>query len=869
MGTSNPSREELEAILNAPTTTTTTTPSGGDGKPSKAELEAILNAPTTESGNNAAPKPEQEEGPGPFKLAKEYAKGGVRGLYDTLKFVGDAGNYIRESLDPRVGPSGASFGSLSESEEIKNIDKQVGKYIDRDLSPQGPLREAIMAGSEFGGGAMVGPLRLPTMAADALLSGGGAAIGNYLTGGSGFGELGGGVAGQTRLFGLGGFLFDGLKAIGKIVDGDIGASDEAIGHLEHYADDFELAIQNAEKARTSPEAIRAAEEGRPFTLGQLSGDKGIQALEAGLMPDYKYRGLYDQQLTASGDDFANVVPEAEVGPLREAAKNWKRGAIGGVRAQRDKGLAAIDEETESGSRFLDQQYLDKTTGQEGALQHTIASLKSSEVDDLQALNLDALNRAAPEGYTITETGSKGGEQLYKARNAKFDEAWEGAEEINESAMGELQEIALDAKSLFAGTDDYKIVESIISKAIDVVAEPSTSSLRSLDKRIRNQMERAATEKGGFNEDLKDVLAKMRETIINNIPGKKNGKSFRERLQEAGKGYDDYLSFRSASTSPGAVKRGHMVTPEDLLLHGERIGGKTRGMTGGAPYSDMLDKMQETGLRTSAVKEFESGIDATFGATKAEADAAKKTFLTEQEEAAKALRQKTEGKVAKIEKTQGAKLAEVSDPYVEIKKAMGTGDKKRALKQITNIAKQGGPKAKAELKSSVYKYVQKELIGDKGQLKKKGSKKFEELVSNVGDIFSKKEIEKMRLAMKRSDELYEAAGIKKTEVPKYKEGAAYYASSILGLKVGKTLASGHPLFGAMLGRKMATEIAVGSPHKKALERLEDLLENPQNYKKDIEKMQNWNSLNKEDLLKEFERWVKAAGAIGREGTKEEE
>ena len=793
-----------------------------------ALAEAELELAQAKAAQAKAGAPQQEMTVG--DVAGDLGKAALKGLGTAAEFVGDIGDYALVHPLSRMMPDylpSTQFDPEIAQQGREQIKEATAPMLERSTQQgQNPYVDAALTGTEFGASAAVpfGNMGKASVLTNTLkemgIFGGGAAGGSLLTEDNDLGALAGGLTASTRGLWVPQMLKKAGTGLANIFGKGAAPVQQSESIILQYADDAPTAM------RRLNEATARGEKG---TLGQLSGDRGILALEKAQAAQSKpLATTMDDINTQIADDAMNVLDDipaagSDSQALKEAGTERVQGVLKQARAQAEKQVArnaaATSDEVQRIKEATGVEALE--TGQR--LSKSIDKMRAGAKAEQTAYNVERLNEAAPAGVTVTETGPAGVMQLKSGYDAGYDAAWGAFKQVPKRTMTELNKILLKADEVNAPK-----IQRFIEEIDDLGQYPSPEQARAVDQRIRNAIESAAS--GKIETDLMQLLKETRKALRNTLP-----KAAREQMQALDSGYAQYLTVRNAASK---ADPDGLMEAEQVWQSGKKIGGEFEAATQTGPLMQStkpyLGRAEELGGRIQqsekATDEIVRGIKES-GAEKIAAETKQSSVLQ------KSIQKTADARAKKAGQTLTAELMETEQPVRVIEKAL-TGKMPMAkMRELAKTARSGGPRAVEGLRRGVVDYFTKGISKENGMLKPNAAKQFDEIADSLTDVFSPQEIERMRKASQEANKIYASAGVRPADIPEAAEGIPFLMATVLGVNVGSKVAS-NPLMGAAFGKRFVTKYGKTIPNKRIKDTLNDMLVNPQKYAKELEELANF-------------------------------
>jgi hypothetical protein len=196
-----------------------------------------------------------------------------------------------------------------------------------------------------------------------------------------------------------------------------------------------------------------------------------------------------------------------------------------------------------------------------------------------------LNKIAPDGKQITEIGQEGFDQLYKAFNASYDDAWAVAGRPSNEGLVSIYDQAFKAGSELPGSAKY-VMKKVLDDLGKVSKEYTPEGVQTLDSTLRAAQEAAYT---GANPEkyLGDSIKGIRETLRDSVGG-----GVTDALDAVDTKWAEYLPARVAAESKAAVKSGGLLD-DDMIAGALTVTGKGRQARGKAPSQELYNDLRQT------------------------------------------------------------------------------------------------------------------------------------------------------------------------------------------------------------------------------------------------------------------------------------
>jgi hypothetical protein len=844
------------------------------------ELETIPPLPQGFTVDTAQPLPPLpagfalNEAPAVSTVAADVGREAVKGAGGTVDFMtGLVGSNLSAAMDipaeQRKNMSAADFDKLPRSRVIPAIDtgKNPGDLMYRE-NQYGEKLEGLMTGANLAGATIVpfGAVRKVKQGVDlarnALLFGTGAGAFDAAT--EDTSEIGKVGAGLTTLFGAGGFK--NLVKSGNLWR-NTSTPDDAATLINNIAFDPEAA-QAAVKA-----AVARGEKG---TVGQITKDPYILSLESGAARDSKFAqelAVVNKQIAAGAvADVAAVAP-AGANPasmLKQTMARVEEGK-GNIAARTDRMLTGVDTQIAKKENVLAKALAQQETAvsgqvaaKENVLSKALAQQETKTLADAEAFNLATLNKGNPTGAPpITKIGRDGVTQQFENFTTEYGKVWDKVDSVPMNSWLATKATAERGVKTLSTDTAKSTVKNLAKNIRDVAAAPTKQSVKSLDTTLRNAAE---TAQSGATPDkaLYEVIKDMRQSLRAGFDP-----AITKRLSEIDASYGNYLTTSRAAKA--AADKGGVYTPEQLNKADVAIAGELRFNTNRGFMQEATDPALGTVKTTAdttkaleaAAKDSIKATEKTGRETTAALQDAGGASINESKALAKALRNTGVKRTKAIkEKSYAGQFAAHDDAVQAVDKVLAnTTNPIRQTEELIRVAnKDKSGKALDGLKAAYIQSLSKR-ISTSGELAGSAADKFASLKGPLGKMFSTKEMGSLEQAIKSSQKIKLHSSVKAANLPEAGKGLKFYAASILGIKAATSLLSGNALLMGRVGREAAVEAAVGTPHKKLLKAMEDMLINPAKYADSIAKVKA--APTEKNLSEALVEWGVRASAANQE------
>ena len=298
------------------------------------------------------------------------------------------------------------------------------------------------------------------------------------------------------------------------------------------------------------------------------------------------------EVAGAGALGATQLPEEGESRLGNAAKEMGMAFVGGKAGEGlSKAVRGI-KKSKAGQELLDQG-VPLTPGQaaeskgvqgfESLMELTpglARGTKKVQEKASRAWDLHVMNKAAPDGVTITKSGTDGFGQLKQGVDDAYTAAWNTLEEVPSSVTDGMKNQIDDLleKVDFADARVLNKVKKDIAKLAD---GPAGMQTKALDNTLRKEMADALD-----NHGLMGELQALKEMLRDGVP-----EVTRKALNKIDAKYPDYLAIRKATAKARAS--GGEFNTKDLASAGGIVGGETRSALGTAPMLKQAVQGQAT------------------------------------------------------------------------------------------------------------------------------------------------------------------------------------------------------------------------------------------------------------------------------------
>ena len=195
-------------------------------------------------------------------------------------------------------------------------------------------------------------------------------------------------------------------------------------------------------------------------------------------------------------------------------------------------------------------------------------------------NMDILNKAAPEGVTITDIGTKGAKQLEDAYESAYADAWRGAGSVDIDTAADMITSIENVTKRF-GKKDRRVLNNIIADLEDYALEGGKNSFKRIDETLRNEMKTSGGKRPALTKELNRIRQQLRASA---------GADIVEKLKPLDAKYPTYLTARDATGR--AKQTGGVFTPAQLTSSSGKV-GRRKAEVGEAPLQREADLARET------------------------------------------------------------------------------------------------------------------------------------------------------------------------------------------------------------------------------------------------------------------------------------
>lgn len=235
------------------------------------------------------------------------------------------------------------------------------------------------------------------------------------------------------------------------------------------------------------------------------------------------------------------------------------------------------------------------------------SVKTQREKSLKSFNQAALQKAAPEGATITSGGQKGARELKEAFDTGYDDAWKSANELKFNDLAQL--VQTSQMQLDPIGDAGKRVSNRVFDAVKRLdgSENQVKDLRNLDRVLRDEYDRAFQSK---DWGLTDAISNIRNDLSDRV-----GPQTKEALDAMNKKYGEYKVVRDAGSSTKATETGEFgdmgyFDPRGLNQSISKVAGqRPKGRNDVFTFSDPFQQMAAAGAKTVSDADLWKPLDA--------------------------------------------------------------------------------------------------------------------------------------------------------------------------------------------------------------------------------------------------------------------
>lgn len=730
-------------------------------------------------------------------------------------------------------------------------------FTARNVEDYGEKLEGLMTGMNFAGSALV-PFSPIKKARDAYTLGKGALM---------FGAGAGGFDAAT----------EDTSDIGKTVAGITAlASPHAIRNVVKAGNIFSpttkadaavTAINNTAKnpAELLVKAKAAVANGERGTLGQVSQDPYVLALEKGAKKggqdnpfsrrlDSVNEGITEQ----AGKDLANTAPKgADPQTFLQQTKERVGGLVKSI-AQRTEGKTAkISDDIAAREAELAKTLAAKEVGvdaaiagKENVLAKAVAQQNAKSAKEINSLNINAINRANPSTTSITEIGTAGQKTLGANFTDEYGKAWANVKDIPAKAQQGVKAAAAKGLKTLAVEAEISTLKNLTTMMDDVVKNPTAAKVKAYDTALRNAANSAQASQPSLYSAIKDMRTGLRDGLDGNTAA---------RLKEIDGQYGKYLAVRKAGNK--AKDTDGVFTAEQLNASDAMVAGEKRSVEGEAFMQGLSKPMLgRNKMNTDTTKALQAAGDDSIKqaktAGKAEAIAAGKESTVDvgaMEARANALRNVQNTRTGQVvDKSFAGQFAKHDEAVNAVDKVFAntTNPISQTKALIKSAAKDATGEATASLKAAYIGSLSRKITKS-GDITAEAADKFSKLRSTLAEMFDPAEMKRLDAAIKDSGKIKMHAKADLSGLPEAGKGLKFYAASILGIKAATGILSGNSLLIGRLGREAAVDAAVGTPHRKMLAAMEDMMIDPAKYVEGIELLRK--SPTQSNIYKVLAEW----------------
>jgi hypothetical protein len=501
----------------------------------------------------------------------------------------------------------------------------------------------------------------------------------------------------------------------------------------------------------------AVKNGETGTIGQLTGDHGILAFEDEMRRGARTKSAdTTQQQVDAANKAAAIDRQLSSSVIDEAAQIAPTGKAERVPSRLNQALAA-EEEAIKANRAQQAAELEEQAG-------TVLTKARAGVGTPETRHREALQAAAPEGVTITESGYAGNRQLDDAVSGAYDAAWKNAPDVDQRVVTDIDEQIKSA--LDNSTGDEAAVLKNLSADIKRLSQPGTpEQAGAIDRAIRNALESTDS------YELTGTLNSIKQMFRGSMP------DVADALAPLDAKYPSYL-------------------------FGKRAGNKA-DKTGGVPTAQNFETASRS-LRSPTAGFRGEGVGQQQVQQSLTADSTMKTA----EQQAAALRDSA-GKLtdAKIEiDAPGAAPLSKVDAIQEtvVKEATTALNSKNAIQRLTDIRNRlaDNPEALEDVRRAFMESFINTTTKD-GTVTRSGLEDFrrKRKIYEESGIFTPDELDKIDASLAEAQKLYLHDPKYIANLPEERRQLVEILAGVTGAKVGQ-LILGSPLIGAAYGRKVA-------------------------------------------------------------------
>jgi hypothetical protein len=731
----------------------------------------------------------------------------------------------------------------------------------RNVEDYGEELEGLMTGMNFAGSAAVpfGKLKkardLWNLGKGAVLFGGGAGGFDALT--EDTSDIGKTVAGVTALASP--YAARNIAKSGNLFNPTT-KSDEAVTAINNMAKNPEELLVKAKAAAANREL---------GTLGQISGDPYILALEKGAKKDLAFSRRLDNVNEGIAEKSAkDIVEIAPKGADPQAFLQQSKERVGGLKksiAKRaDKKEVAITDDIAAREAELAKTLAAKevgvdaaVAGKENVLAKAVAQQNAKSAKEINSLNINAINRANPSTTPINEIGTAGQKTLGANFTEEYGKAWANVKDIPAKAQQGVKSAAAKGLKTLAVDVEINTLKNLTAMMDDVVVNPTAAKVKAYDTALRNAANSAQASQPSLYNAIKDMRTGLRDGLDGNTA---------QRLKEIDSQYGKYLAVRKAGNK--AKDNDGVFTAEQLNTSDAIVAGEKRSVEGEA-FMQSLSKpmLGRNKMNTDTTKALQAAGDESIkqakATGKAEATAAVKEAgkdVNAMQARVDALRNMQTSRANKADKTFVGKVADHDEAVNAVDKVFAntTNPISQTKALIKSAAKDPTGKATAGLKAAYIESLSRRITKS-GDITADAADKFTKLRSTLAETFDPAELNRLDVAIKDSGKIKMHPKADLSGLPEAGKGALFYMASIFGIKAATAIVSGNSLLIGRLGREAAVDAAVGTPHKKMLAAMEDMLIDPAKYAEGIELLRK--KPTQSNIYKVLAEWGVRAEAKG--------
>ena len=770
----------------------------------------------------------------------------VKGAGSTVDFLTGLVGTSKEAAsqltpEQRANMTPQDWADLPQTRAIPAMGDTEGfqDFTKRNVDQYGNKMEGLMTAANFTGSALVpfSPIKKVKQGLDlakgALLFGGGAGVFDAVT--EDTSELGKVGAGLTSVLGTGGVK--NLMKSGRLTGGP-SKSDEASALIYNVA-------QDSEKAMTNLRASLARKEAG--TLGQLTQDPYILSLEKGAAGNHKFSHklqTINEKITENAAKALRDVAPQGAKPetmlkYAMAQVDEATGKIAKRTAAKESNIAESIAATENAAikdiAGVEAGVVNEVVKKENVLAKALAQQETKSAGELKNINLEVLNKVNPSQKPISLVGREGIEEVSDNFTTEYGKVWSKIDSIPINAWLGAKQAAKRADDLLADPADMAIIQNLIKKLDGVANKPTSSKVKDLDNTLRNT---ASSADSADKPALYGIIKSMRTSLRDGLDDVSAA-----RLKEIDANFGGFLTARKASAKADETRG--VFTSEQLNKADKTVSGEARFTKGrGFMQSETDPLLGSIKRNTDTTKALKAAGKESIEATETVGKATANALRTEADAAVGKLSKRAKAvRDAKLRRTKKIKDNTFAGQFARHDDAVNAVDK--VFANTTNPAKQTNELVKVAskdktgnalngLKSAYITSLSRKMTSG-GKITTAAGDKFKSLKNPLSKLFKPDEMARIERAIKESDKIRMHSSIDASTLPQAGEGLKFLMASVLGIKAGTAILSGNSLLMGRVGRDVVVKGAIGTPHKKMLEAMEDMLLNPEKYAKGVEKL----------------------------------